>query len=70
MASTFTIGGIIPLMGMIGKGELKFCAYSPNSKVGPWVGWLEDAAGAVHAFVKRDGTLCYQDATGGFSAPW
>ena len=45
-----------PAIMMMGD-RVVFRSYSVLSRVGPWVGWFEDKAGNVVAFVKRSGAI-------------
>ena len=39
------------------SNRFTFHAYSLRSKVGPWVGWLEDRSGEVVAFISKSGRV-------------
>ena len=51
------IGAAVPAVSMMASRGLSFVPYSAGSKVGPWVGWVEGAAGNLIAFVSRTGRI-------------
>ena len=65
----FKAAPAIPLLGMIGS-RYSYHAYSAASKVGPWIGWLQNKSGEVVAFVTRTGRISWMRPLGGFWDKW